>query len=60
MGNFRKKKRNPVRVALKVPPKEEDLEECADAWEASTRSQYAPTLGKMQAFTAAMQYHHCL
>jgi hypothetical protein len=50
------KKAQPVEVALKVPPKEEVLEECAATCAAATHSYGARTSGQMQAFAIAM--HH--
>jgi hypothetical protein len=52
-----KKKRNP-KVALKIPPKEEVLEECVTAaWKTATRLHYRQTIGEMQAFAAALQHN---
>jgi hypothetical protein len=50
------KKAQPVEVALKVPPKEEVLEECVSARWATTHQNYAKNLNLMQALSAAM--HH--
>ena len=52
----RQKKAQPVKVALKVPPKEEVLEECASACEAATRLNYPGNTVKMQAFAIAMRH----
>jgi hypothetical protein len=51
-----KKKAQPVEAALKVPPKEEVLEDCATACEAATQLDYPGSMAKMQAFAVAM--HH--
>jgi hypothetical protein len=52
----RQKKAQPVEVALKVPPKEEVLEECAATCAAATHLNNARTPALMQAFAIAM--HH--
>ena len=49
------KKAQPLGAALKVPPKEEVLEECAGTWRRRARSQYANFPAAMQAFSAAVQ-----
>jgi hypothetical protein len=54
-ANFRQKKAQPLGAALKVPPKEEVLEECAGTWRRRARSQYANFPAVMQAFSAAVQ-----
>jgi hypothetical protein len=50
------KKAQPVEVALKVPPKEEVLEECVSARWAMTQLDHLNNPNPMQAFSAAM--HH--
>jgi hypothetical protein len=50
------KKAQPEEVALKVPPKEEVLEERAPARRATAQANYAKNLTEMQALSAAM--HH--
>ena len=52
-GSFRQKKAQPARVALKVPPKEEVLEELRRL--APTQEQYPTIRDVMQAFAAALQ-----
>jgi hypothetical protein len=52
----KQKKAQPVEVALKVPPKEEVLEDRATACEAATQLDYPGNSAKMQAFAIAM--HH--
>jgi hypothetical protein len=51
-----KKKRNLKGYAFKNPPKEEVLEECAAASSAVTQEDYCSGAGRMQAFSAALQY----
>lgn len=50
------KKAQPVEVALKVPPKEEVLEECASARWAATHLHDRKTPNPMQALSAAMRH----
>jgi hypothetical protein len=50
------KKAQPEEVALKVPPKEEVLEERAPTRRATAQANYAKNLTEMQALSAAM--HH--
>lgn len=54
------KKAQPGEVALKVPPKEEVLEERVGTWRRRTQKHYALILDQMQAFAAALQHapHH--
>jgi hypothetical protein len=57
-GAEAQKKAQPVKVALKVPPKEEVLEECAATCAAATQSNSCRNPAIMQAFTAAL--HHIM
>jgi hypothetical protein len=57
--NYRKltqKKAQPVEVTLKVPPKEEVLEECVSAHRATTHLNYSKNQNPVQAFSAAMRH----
>jgi len=56
IGRRRKKKAQPEKVALKVPPKEEVLEECVSARRAVTHQNYPENPPPMQAFSAAMRH----
>ena len=52
----RQKKAQPEEVALKVPPKEEVLEECASARRAATPLHHPKKPNPMQALSAAMRH----